>query len=98
MNKRAVRTRFKILRGTHKAFKLVVTRSSKYISAQVVNLETGATVVGVKAKKATEAGQEIAKKAKQAKIEGIIFDRGAYKYHGQIKQLADAAREGGLKF
>jgi large subunit ribosomal protein L18 len=64
----------------------------------VVDLKSGATVVGVKSKKAAEVGAEIAKKAKEAKIGKIIFDRGAYKYHGRVKQLAEAAREGGLKF
>lgn len=47
---------------------------------------------------ATTVGKEIAKIAKDKKIETIIFDRGGYKYHGRIKALADAAREGGLKF
>ena len=96
--RRAVRTKSRVLAGSKAAFRLVVNRSNKYLSAQVVDLKSGATVVGVKSKKAAEVGAEIAKKAKEAKIGKIIFDRGAYKYHGRVKQLAEAAREGGLKF
>jgi large subunit ribosomal protein L18 len=51
--------------------------------------------LGVDAKK---LGMLIADKAKSAKISAVVFDRGGYKYHGRIKELADAAREGGLQF
>jgi large subunit ribosomal protein L18 len=78
--------------------KLVVTRSNKYIYAQLVDLITGKTVAGLRSKNPSEAGKEIAEKAKKAKINRLVFDRGAYKYHGQVKLLATAAREGGLKF
>jgi large subunit ribosomal protein L18 len=96
--RKSLRTRSRILKGTKKAYKLVLSRSNKYISAQVVDLKTGATITGIKDKEADKVGKEIAQKAKKANVESVILDRGPYKYHGQIKQLADAAREGGLKF
>jgi len=95
---RTARTKFRILKGSKVLYKLVARRSNKYISAQVINLKSGATVAGVKAKKASEVGTEIAKKAIKAKIKEVVFDRGAYKYHGRIKQLAESAREAGLHF
>lgn len=78
--------------------KLVVTRSNKYIYAQLVDLASGKTVAGLRSKNPADAGKEIAEKAKKVKVNKIVFDRGAYKYHGQVKLLATAAREGGLKF
>jgi large subunit ribosomal protein L18 len=95
---RTIRTKFRILKGSKALYKLVARRSNKYISAQVVNLKSGATVVGVKAKKASQVGAEIAKKAIKAKIKEVVFDRGAYKYHGRIKQMAESAKEAGLHF
>ena len=53
---------------------------------------------GTKSDKAAMVGKLIAEKAKAAGIEEVVFDRGGYLYHGRVKQLADAAREGGLKF
>ena len=53
---------------------------------------------GEKKAKAAEVGKLIAKRAKEAGIENVVFDRGGFKYHGRIAALADAAREGGLKF
>jgi len=53
---------------------------------------------GTKIEKAKEIGKLIAKKAKDLKIEKVVFDRGGYKYHGRIKAVAEGAREGGLKF
>jgi large subunit ribosomal protein L18 len=78
--------------------KLVVTRSNKYIYAQLVDLLTGKTLAGLRSKNPTEAGKAIAEKAKKVKLGKLVFDRGAYKFHGQVKALATAAREGGLKF
>jgi large subunit ribosomal protein L18 len=78
--------------------KLVVTRSNKYIYAQLVDLKSGKTITGLMAKDPTAAGKAIAEKAKKVKIGRLVFDRGAMKYHGQVKSLATAAREGGLKF
>lgn len=82
-------------------------RSNKAIYAQLVDDTKSATLVSasslqMKGKKGIEAaklvGQEIGKLAKEKKIELCVFDRGGYLYHGQVKALADGAREGGLKF
>lgn len=56
------------------------------------------TKKGTKTEKAKEVGVELAKKAKDLKIEEVIFDRNGYKYHGRVKAMAEGAREGGLKF
>jgi large subunit ribosomal protein L18 len=62
-------------------------------SASTVEVKTGLTKEGAK-----KLGELIAKKAKDAKITAVVFDRGGYKYHGRIQELADAARAGGLQF
>ncbi len=106
--RRAHRTRAKI-RGTQERPRLTVFRSSKHITAQVINDENGAvlcaaadTHVATEGKKPQEiaslVGAEIAKRAKDAKVKKVAFDRGAYMYHGRVKALADAARENGLEF
>ncbi|OGC93037.1 hypothetical protein A3D85_03145 [Candidatus Amesbacteria bacterium RIFCSPHIGHO2_02_FULL_47_9] len=77
--------------------RLVARKSNKYIYAQLVDL-TGKTLSGVKARDGESAGTAIAKKAREANIKQVAFDRGSYKYHGQIKKLAEAARKGGLDF
>jgi len=87
--------------------RLAVFRSSKYIYAQIIDDEKAATICAasdaaqVKAKKtkaerAREVGIEIAKQAKKAGIEKVVFDRGGFQYHGRIKEVAEGAREGGL--
>ncbi|MEM9415042.1 MAG: 50S ribosomal protein L18, partial [Planctomycetota bacterium] len=84
-------------------------RSSKHIYVQLIDDYTGTTLASAstvqsKAQKggnieaATEIGKTIAEKAKSAGIEQVAFDRNGFKYHGRVKALADAAREGGLKF
>jgi large subunit ribosomal protein L18 len=78
--------------------KLLVTRSNKYIYSQLVDLVTGKTIAGIRSRTPDLAGREIAEKAKKTKIAKLVFDRGAYKFHGQVKLLATAAREAGLKF
>lgn len=87
--------------------RLTVYRSLSQITVQLIDDATGKTLVaastkGLKAKPNTEGakklGEEIAKKAKDAKITAVVFDRNSYKYHGRIKELADAARQAGLKF
>lgn len=77
--------------------RLVVFRSNKYFYAQVT--DGGKTLVSVnKSTDPVVAGKELAQKAAKKKISTVVFDRGSYRYHGNIKKLADAAREGGLKF
>lgn len=93
--------------------RLSVHRSSKHIYAQVMDENTGNTLCGVgttakalgdalngktKTEAATVVGAEIARMAKEKGVERVVFDRGFSKYHGRVKALADAAREGGLKF
>jgi large subunit ribosomal protein L18 len=95
--------------GTAERPRLVVSRSNRGIVAQLVDDASGRTVAsaswlqvksfkGNKTAQAAEVGKLLAQKAKDAKIGGAVFDRGGYLYHGRVKALADAAREGGLKF
>lgn len=110
--KRALRIR-KEVRGTSKKPRLSVFRSNKHLLAQLIDDEKQTTLIGVGtlskdlqqgafSKKSREAAKEIGKRiaqeAKKNKIETIVFDRGAYKYHGIIEELAKAARLEGLKF
>lgn len=89
--------------------RLSVYRSSKHIYAQLIDDFEGKTLasastVQIKSEKggnvdaAKEIGSKIAEAAKSAGIEAVAFDRNGFKYHGRVKALADAAREGGLKF
>ena len=107
---RQVRGRKKIA-GTSERPRLVVTRSSKHISVQVVDDLVGRTLVsastmeadlraveGDKTAKAKKVGELVAERAKGAGIESVVFDRAGNKYHGRVAALADAAREGGLSF
>ena len=95
--------------GTAERPRLVVSRSNRGIVAQLVDDASGKTLAsaswlqvksfkGNKSAQAAEVGKLLAQKAKDAKIGGAVFDRGGYLYHGRVKALADAAREGGLKF
>jgi len=101
------------IRSTSTHPRLSVSRSSKHISAQVIDDVKGVTlahisstakslVASLKGKTKTERakfiGTEIARMAKEKGIESVVFDRGFARYHGRVKALADAAREGGLKF
>ena len=108
--RRQVRGRKKIS-GTPERPRLVVTRSAKHISVQVVDDLAGRTLVsassmeadvrslsGDKTAKATRVGELVAQRATAAGVEGVVFDRAGNKYHGRIAALADAAREGGLTF
>ncbi len=101
----------KTLRGTPEAPRLVVHRTSRHMHVQVIDDLAGHTlaaastiepdvraVEGDKKVKGAEVGKLIAERAKAAGIEKVVFDRAGYKYHGRIAALADAAREGGLKF
>lgn len=91
------------IRGTSDRPRLSVFRSHKYLSVQLIddtNAKTiaSARISGKNIEKAKTIGSEIAKLAAKKKIQKIVFDRGGYRYHGSIKALADAAREGGLQF
>ena len=101
----------KVLSGTAERPRLSVFRSNKQIYAQLIddlnektllaassNEKDVASAEGSKSEKAAMVGKRIAEKAKSAGIEKVVFDRSGYLYHGRVKQLADAAREGGLKF
>lgn len=92
--------------GTALRPRLAVFRSNKAIYAQLIDDTTGKTIGAADSRKekgspseaATAVGKAIAEKAKAAKIEAVVFDRGGFKYQGAVAALADAAREGGLKF
>ena len=96
--------------GTAERPRLVVFRSNKGISAQLVDDERGHTLVsaswihlrksfkGTKTAQAVEVGKALAANAKKAGVKRCVFDRAGYLFHGRVKALADAAREGGLEF
>ena len=99
----------KNISGTSEMPRLNVFRSNTQIYAQTINDETGTTLassssVQLKIKNggniegAKLVGADIAKKAKEANISKVVFDRGGYQYHGRVEALADAARENGLEF
>lgn len=101
----------KALKGSPEIPRLTVFRSNKQIYAQVVDDIAGKTLVSAssrvkevadqkvtKIEQAKLVGKLIAERAKEAGINDVVFDRSGYLYHGRIKSLADAAREGGLKF
>lgn len=102
--KRRIRAR---IHGSSSRPRLTLYRSLQQVTVQVIDDDAGKTIVAastreVKAKPtidgAKKLGTLVAKKAKEAKISTIVFDRNAYAYHGIVKALADAAREGGLIF
>ncbi|MGL4598462.1 MAG: 50S ribosomal protein L18 [Bacteroidia bacterium] len=106
--KMRIRKRFE---GTTSRPRLSVFRSNKDIYVQIVDDLKGTTLVAASSREKEIAGQKvtkieqarlvgeaIAKKATAAGIAAVVFDRGGYLYHGRIKSLADAAREGGLQF
>lgn len=106
LRKSRIRSR---LHGTAERPRLSVTISNIHITAQLIDDSSHKTIAyvssvgdtklkGTMTEKATAVGTEIAKKAKAAKISKVIFDRNGRLYHGRIKALADAAREGGLEF
>jgi large subunit ribosomal protein L18 len=95
--------------GTAERPRLVVTRSNRGIVAQLVDDANSRTLVsaswlqakpfkGNKTAQAAEVGKLLAEQAKLKNVTNAVFDRGGYLYHGRVKALADAAREGGLKF
>jgi|ERR1035437_1464021 large subunit ribosomal protein L18 len=84
--------------GTADRPRLSIFRSNKFVYAQLIDDVKGHTLGQASGADAKAVGVEIAKKAKAVKIEKVVFDRGGYLYTGQIKAVADAAREGGLAF
>ncbi|WP_188779302.1 50S ribosomal protein L18 [Marmoricola endophyticus] len=108
--RRQVRGRKKVS-GTAERPRLVVTRSSKHITVQVVDDLVGKTVAYAstmeadlrgssddKTAKAKRVGELVAERAKAEGVESVVFDRAGNRYHGRVAALADAAREGGLTF
>jgi large subunit ribosomal protein L18 len=103
----------KRVRGTQERPRLCVTRSHKHISAQIIDDLEGKTLASASSRDkqlagklkyggnqaaAQVVGQALAERAVKAGISAVCFDRGPYKYHGRVAALANAAREGGLKF
>ena len=94
--------------GTAERPRLAVFRSNRHIYAQIIDDMNGRTVAAAgslgldgdddKTEEAKRVGAELARRAKQAGIGAVVFDRGGYQYHGRIQALAEAAREGGLDF
>lgn len=100
----------KSVHGTGARPRLAVFRSNRYIYAQVIDDEAGRTLAAASSQEpsmrsktltvetAAEVGKLVAARAKEAGVETVVFDRGGFKYHGRVKALAEAAREGGLSF
>jgi large subunit ribosomal protein L18 len=96
--------------GTAERPRVVVSRSNKGISAQVVDDTRGRTIASAhwlqveplhernKTEQAAEVGRMLARNARREGVEEVIFDRSGYLYHGRVKALAEALRDGGLKF
>lgn len=107
---RRIKIKFRIrkrVNGTAERPRMSVFRSNKQIYVQVINDLTGTTLVSAsslgmetmpKCAQAAKVGELIAKKAVEAGISKVVFDRNGYLYHGRVKELADAARKGGLNF
>ena len=101
----------KKISGTPQRPRLVVNRSSRHLHAQIVDDLAGRTLAaastieadvraldGDKTARGKRVGELLAERAKAAGIEAVVFDRGGHDYHGRIAAMADAARDGGLKF
>ena len=107
---RRLKIKFRIRKnvsGTAERPRLSVFRSNKQIYVQVINDLTGKTLVSAsslgmetmpKKEQAAKVGELVAQKALEAGITQVVFDRNGYLYHGRVKELADGARKGGLKF
>jgi large subunit ribosomal protein L18 len=111
--RRTVRVRRQLKKVSDGRPRLSVFRSSKHIYAQIIDDAKGVTVAaassidkdlkgklakGADKAAAAEVGKLVAARAVQAGVKEVVFDRGGYLYHGRVKALADAAREGGLSF
>jgi len=99
--RRQVRIRKKI-KGTQDKPRLSVFRSNRHVYAQLINDDKGITILGISENKkvdlARKLGKALAEKARLKKIKKAVFDKGKYKYHGIVKEVAEGAREGGLSF
>lgn len=110
--RRKKRIRKKVF-GTPQRPRLTVFRTNKHMYAQVIDDTVGRTLLSASTlspelrgvlrstgsvEAATKVGELLAKKAVEAKVEKVVFDRNRYRYHGRVKALADAARQGGLQF
>jgi large subunit ribosomal protein L18 len=113
IKRRQGRVRGALSRAAHGRRRLSVFRSSKHIYAQVIDDDRGATLAsasslektarenlktGANLEAAKAVGKLIAQRAREKGVKDVVFDRGAYLYHGRVKALAEAAREGGLNF
>jgi large subunit ribosomal protein L18 len=113
IQKRAQRVRRQLKKVAGDRMRLSVHRSSKHIYAQVIDDANGHTIAaastlekdlkgslktGADTSAATAVGKLLAERAVKAGVKDVVFDRGAYIYHGRVKALAEAAREGGLSF
>ncbi len=113
MERRQGRVRGALLRAAHGRKRLSVFRSSKHIYAQVIDDDAGKTLAaassaekttrqglktGANIEAAKTVGKLIAQRAQEKGVKNVVFDRGGYLYHGRVKALAEAAREGGLNF
>ncbi len=112
-SRREISVRLRIKRAAHGRPRLSVFRSSKHIYAQIIDDVKGTTLAaassmekeqragaktGANIEAASAVGKLVAERAIKSGIKDVVFDRGKYLYHGRIKALADAAREGGLNF
>jgi large subunit ribosomal protein L18 len=110
MLRRAQRNRARLRKMGNGRPRLSVFRSSKHIYAQIIDdangvtlaaastAEKGTTAAGASVEAASEVGRKVAERAKEKGLTEVVFDRGGYIFHGRVKALADAAREGGLNF
>ncbi len=109
--KRKLRNRKKLKKVSHNRYRVSVSKSLNYISAQIIDVKNNKTLVSAssiekniksqkmkKIQKSSLIGETLAKRAKEKKINEVYFDRGSYKYHGRIKTLAETLRKNGLKF
>jgi large subunit ribosomal protein L18 len=111
--RRRERVRYKLRQAGKLRPRLTVFRSSRHIYAQIIDDAAGRTLAaastldagvkkdlktGADSAAATAVGKLLAERAKEAGVARVVFDRGAYMFHGRIKALSDAAREGGLDF
>jgi large subunit ribosomal protein L18 len=110
-DRRKKRTRFRLVRNASGRPRLSVFRSGRHIYAQIIDDKEGATLAIASTNEkeakvakswnvaaATAVGKKIAERAIAKGVKQVVFDRGGYIYHGRVKALADAAREGGLEF